>query len=251
MPKEVRGAIDRIVAAAQTAFGPHLRCVTLKGSLLKGDFLPRYSDLDIHAYVDPEALEGDRTPKLDFALRFQEAIGPFDPDDSAVSQFQVYFLRADRAAEGWMPAVPGTYEVLYGEPPPALRDWEGYDYVAQARRNLERIPAERRTLIGRILDKPDTSLATYVRLAGTILKGHAYSAAIVVTGDPRSALAMRTRDLVHFLEAQDPALAAFGGYYEFVKAWERVERDPHRARQAFRKALDALQAIQEWASNPA
>ena len=180
LPPKLRDALDRVVASCREAFGDALRCVILKGSALKGDFLFGYSDLDIHAFVDPDALVGDRTPTLDHALRFQEAIGDMAPRDAGASQFQVYFLRADRPPDDWTPAVPGSYAVVYGEPPPALTNWRDADFVGQAVRNLAGIPGEVLMLTGRILDKPDTSLAAYVRLAGTFVKGRAYSAAIRV-----------------------------------------------------------------------
>lgn len=94
---------------------------------MKGDFIPGYSDLDLHAFVDPEALISGRTPKLEYTLRFQEATGRLEPQDVRVSQFQIYFLRADRTMEDWTPPVPGSYVVVYGTPPSAVVDWEGYD----------------------------------------------------------------------------------------------------------------------------
>ena len=249
LPPKLRDALDRVVASCREAFGDALRCVILKGSALKGDFLFGYSDLDIHAFVDPDALVGDRTPTLDHALRFQEAIGDMAPRDAGASQFQVYFLRADRPPEDWTPAVPGSYAVVYGEPPPALTNWRDADFVGQAVRNLAGIPGEVLMLTGRILDKPDTSLAAYVRLAGTFVKGRAYSAAIRASGDPERALGMRTTELFRYLESRDPSLAAVRRFFDFAASWERVERDPPYARDAFRAAIAALETLGTWAKS--
>jgi predicted nucleotidyltransferase len=248
-PASLRGAVDAIVAACRSAFGPHLKCVILKGSAVKGDFVPDYSDLDLHAFVDGEILLSDRTPKLEYALRFQEAIGALDPRAVGASQFQVYFLRADRTPEDWNPSVPGSYEVVYGEPPHALHEWKAFDYVAHAKRNLARISDDRRMLIDRIVDKPNRALATYVRLAGTYLKGHAYSAAIVASGDPVRALGMHTTELVAYLKGLDPSLSAVRRFFDLVAPWEGVERDPPHARAAFRQAIEALEAIERWAAS--
>jgi hypothetical protein len=249
LPPKLRDALARLVAACRETFGDALRCVIVKGSALKGDFLFGYSDLDIHAFVDPEALVGDRTPTLDHALRFQEAIGGMTPRDAGASQFQVYFLRADRPPEDWTPAVPGSYAVVYGEPPPALTNWRDADFVGQAARNLAGIPGEVLMLTGRILDKPDTSLAAYVRLAGTFVKGRAYSAAIRASGDPERALGMRTTELLRYLESRDPSLAAVRRFFDFAASWERVERDPPYAREAFRAAIAALETLATWANS--
>lgn len=247
LPPEMREAIDAIVRACRSAFGPHLRCVILKGSALKGDFVRNYSDLDLHAFVDPETLMSDRTPTLDYAMRFQAAIGGLEPRDVGASQFQVYFLRSDRPPAGWAPAVPGSYEVVYGEIPPALVNWKGFDFQGQAREGLRRIPEDRRMLVDRTLDKPNSRLPTYVRLAGTYLKNHAYSAAILASGDPAWALGLPGNQLAKYLEGLDRSLAPVGQFFVLVNAWGRVESDAGYARLAFRKAIEALEAVERWA----
>ncbi len=248
LPKELHDAVDAIVRACERAFGPHLKCVIVKGSAIKGDFLPEYSDLDVHAFVDPSVLMADRTPTLEYALRFQEAIGELEPHAAGASQFQVYFLRADRMMEDWAPPVPGSYEVVYGEPPPLLAHWREYDFVGKARRTLAHIPDDRRMLIDRTLDKPNRSLATYVRLAGTFLKGAAYAAAILASKDAQRALTMPTTKLLAYIESVDPSLAAVRRFFDLVADWPRVESGPTHARAAFRQAIEALEALERWAA---
>ncbi|HLB69242.1 MAG TPA: hypothetical protein VJN63_12455 [Thermoplasmata archaeon] len=247
LPKKLRGAVDAIVQACQVAFGPHLKCVILKGSALKGDFVRNYSDLDIHAYVDPDALLADRTPKLEHALRFQEAIGDLDPRAAGASQFQVYFLRSDRPAAGWSPAVPGSYEVVYGEMPPALSSWKDFDFRSHMKETLARIGDDQRALIGKVLDKPNTALATYVRLAGTYVKNMAYSAALIASRDPTWTFSLSRDDLSAYLSRVDRSLAAIGEFFDIVTDWAEIERDPKAARSAFRRAIEALDAIEAWA----
>jgi len=249
LPPALRGSLNAVVRACGDAFGPHLRCVIVKGSAVKGDFLPGYSDLDVHAFVSPEVLMSDRAPKLEYAMRFQEAIGGLEPRDAGASQFQVYFLPTDRPPEDWAPAVPGSYEVVYGEPPAALVNWRDFDYQGRAKQALASIPGDVRTLIERTLDKPNRSLGACVRLAGTFVKGHAYSAAIVAAGDAGRALTMRTSELLQFLEDTDPSLAAVRRFFDFAAGWDRVEREPAYARDAYRAAIEALEAIQRWAAS--
>lgn len=246
MPEDLRAALASIVQACRVAFGPHLRCVMVKGSAIKGDFLPLYSDLDVHAFVDPSVLVADRSPKLEHALRFQEAIGELEPRDAGVSAFQVYFLRADRMIEEWSPPVPGSYEVVHGDPPSWLARWREFDYVGKAKRTLARIPDDRRTLTDRVLDKPNRSLATFVRLAGMFLKGAAYDAATVASNDPQRALTMRTPELLTYLESVDRSLVAVRRFFDSVADWRRVESNPAYARGAFRQAIEALEAIERW-----
>ena len=249
LPPPLRDAVSHLVDACRRAFGPHLRCVIVKGSAIKGDFMPGYSDLDLHAFVDPETLMSDRTPKLEYALRFQEAIGPLDPRVAGASQFQVYFLRADRTADDWTPSVPGSYEIVYGDLPRALREWKTFDFKGQAKRNLARIPDDRRLLIERTLDKPNRVLATYVRFAGTVLKGHAYSAALLASEDAPGVLRMRTAELVQDLAKHSPTLASVERFFAHVANWPRVEQEADYARDAFRLAIEALEAIERWVAS--
>lgn len=249
LPPELRESLSAVVRACRNVFGAHLQCVIVKGSAVKGDFLRGYSDLDVHAFVDPEVLMSDRAPKLEYAMRFQEAIGTLEPRDAGASQFQVYVLPADRPLEDWAPAVPGSYEVVYGGMPAALANWQDFDYEGRAKRGLVRIPGDVRMLIERTLDKPNRSLPTYVRLAGSFVKGHAYSAAILASGDARRALKMRTSELFRLLEGADPSLNAVRRFFVFAEAWDRVEQDPAYAREAYRAAIEALGAIQHWAAS--
>jgi len=249
LPRKLRESVDAIVQACQVAFGPHLKCVILKGSALKGDFVRNYSDLDLHAYVDPEALLADRTPKLEHALRFQEAIGDLEPRAAGASQFQVYFLRSDRSTAGWSPSVPGSYEVVYGEIPPALSGWKDFDFRSHMKETLARIGDDRRTLIGKVLDKPNAALATYVRLAGSYVKNMAYSAAVIASGDPVWTFSLSRDDLSKYLSRVDRSLAAIGEFFDIVTDWAKIERNPTAARGAFRKAIEALDAIGAWAQS--
>lgn len=221
----------------------------VKGSAVKGDYFPGYSDLDVHAFVGHDVLMSDRAPMLEYAMRFQEAIGGLEPRDARASQFQVYFLPEDRPPEDWTPAVPGSYAIVYGEPPPALTNWRDFDYQGRAEMSLAHIPSDVRMLIERTLDKPNRALPAYVRLAGTFVKGHAYSAAILASGDAQQALTMRTPDLLQFLENTDPSLSSVRRFFEFATTWDLVERDPTYARDAYRAAIGALEAIQRWAAS--
>jgi hypothetical protein len=63
--------VDEVVAhilpALRTVFGVHLRAAIVKGSVIKGDFIPFYSDLDIHVFLESAALLDGATPRADSA----------------------------------------------------------------------------------------------------------------------------------------------------------------------------------------
>ena len=249
LPRELSEAVDDILHACRAAFGSHLKCVILKGSALKGDFVRNYSDLDLHAFVDPETLVSDRAPQIDYALRFQEAIGSLDPRSVGVSQFQIYFVRSDRPAAGWTPSVPGSYEVVYGEIPPALTSWKDFDFRTHVRSALAKVGEDKRLLIERIIDKPNKALPSFVRLAGTYVKNHAYSAALLASEDPEWTFSLPREQLAKYLNGVDRSLAAIGQFFAVITDWAEIERNPKAARGAFRKAIKALDAIEAWAQS--
>jgi hypothetical protein len=123
----------RVIEAAIVAFGRQLRCGILKGSALKGDFIPHYSDFGVHLFVDPAAMQAVDVPRLDRALAFQAAFGQVDPRAYAVNACQVSFIAGGRYPDGWVKPIPGTYQVVYGEPPPGFAEADSADYVRSAR----------------------------------------------------------------------------------------------------------------------
>ena len=60
---------------------------------------------------------------------------------------------------------------------------------------------------------------------------------------------MRTSELLRFLEETDSSLASVRRFFDFAVGWDRVERDPAYAREAYRAAIEALEAIQRWATS--
>jgi predicted nucleotidyltransferase len=98
MTSTIEAARDHIAAELRDVFGPLLHSAILKGSAVKGDFIPYYSDLDIHvageafftevfdwprrrgeaAYHRRLAQHGLRA-MADIAARWREVQGPLGP----------------------------------------------------------------------------------------------------------------------------------------------------------------------------
>lgn len=88
-PEVLNRAISLVVSACRTVYRDSLVCVTLKGSTVKGDFIQNYSDFDFHVFIKPEAMDGEKTPKIESAIKFQKLIGNTNPQDFGASQFQI------------------------------------------------------------------------------------------------------------------------------------------------------------------
>jgi hypothetical protein len=263
--RDPREAAAVIAEALRQVFGQHLQAVLLKGSVLKGDVLPFFSDLDVHALV--RGIGPGRAPPWSQAVAFQTHVGPLDPEAYGLSAFQVTFLDADRPDEPWVPPWPGTYEVLAGSmPAPGAVD--ATPYLQQAEAGLRALPRWAASVVRSFVDKPDRALPRHVRLAGAYLKGALYDAAIVLTRDPGPVLTARLPELValvgpatrttEVLEALRPSRVlargpcpSYGAPGDVRVGHDRSRGDHRLARAAVRSRLRTCQASHSDGPRPA
>lgn len=244
VPERRVEAVELLLAALRDCFGETLRCVLLKGSTLKGDFIPGYSDLDLHSFLSPEVMIGRAAPRPELAMRFQASIGKLEPRDYDCNSFQLYFLNYDRYPEGWAKPVPGSYVVLHGELPPGFTDVTADEYRAHAREALRRLPVAVAQLIERGIDKPDRSLPPILRLAGIELKQATYAAASLLAEDPLVTWTLpRPEVLVRLSEAQLPYLPELRAAFAALERWDELIADPDAVRATFLAALNLLASL--------
>lgn len=236
-----------VLDAARSAFGDHLRAAILKGSALKGDFIPGYSDLDIHCFVDRAVMATPELPQLDYAFAFQAAFGGVEPRAYGVNSCQVYFLAWNDYPAGWVRPIPGTYQLIYGELPSNFTEVDPADYVVSSRQYLDGLAKWRETIIGRFLDKPDSQLAPSVRLAGIILKPSCYCVLTVLGGDPFRSWRLPIAEAAPAASAAIGGTGALAAYFREVPKWPEREQDLEWLRQQLRLALDALADAAAWA----
>ncbi len=246
MPADQRTRLTALLLAALTqTFGPALRAAVVKGSAYKGGFIPGFSDFDLHAYLRSSVVPmlDPRTPALDFALAFQSAIGKIDVKPFGAGEAQVYLIDADRYPEDWTPPLPGTYELVHGELPAGLPKPDRERLTGEARAYFPTVLRSAVTLIGRLLDKRDSSLAPLVRLLGTYLKPAPYHAAILDGADP---LVVWTRPFPEVLAAVEPEWDPsrhLTRYFLEAYRWPEVKEDPARLRAMFKLGYEGLQAF--------
>lgn len=243
MTAPLRDAQERIVYALQDVFGSTLHSAILKGSAIKGDFIPFYSDLDIHAFLRSEGLMTSDTPRLDLALRFQQAIGGLEPETYGCGSFQVIFLPLAYPADWGKPA-PGTYRVLCGDPASILGDVSGEALYADATRRLDEIPSNLGQLVRSVVDKPDHELQRQSRLIGIFLKGAVYNAAVVID---RDALNVWRRALLDVLPGLEPVgSAAVNAFFSGIQNWPQRRGDVRYHRMLVHDGLQALADLASW-----
>ena len=237
-------SISAIVRACQDVFREDLHCVVLCGSLLKEDFVPNYSDADIHVYVADTVLEKGGCLKLDYAVRFQEAIGHLSPRDAGVSQFQVSFFSSQKESD-WNPLIAGTFVILYGTEVPTMRMPPLSDYLDGERRELSRVRDVRLALLRRFADKSDVSALGVLRLTGTELKGFLYALCAVITENPEKTF-KSPLDTVLNRVSVIPGLSHARSFFEAARDWKKIETETERMREVFVFGMKALEAIERW-----
>lgn len=243
-PEKKREAVARIQEAARTAFGRGLRTILVHGSALTEDFVPGYSDLDVHIYVSPVFLRADRVPELEPAVDFQRALGALDPREYGVSSFQIFFLNAERFPTDWQKPLPGSYEVVYGGPVDDRAPLG--ERLRAAHTHLETYRDHASSLVARFVDKPDAALPGMVRLAGAFLKGAVLSAVVVATGKPGAIPGTPVDELLEAVREAGADTAAASAFFEAITDWDGLREDPEGCRRAFGNAIRAMDDLVEW-----
>lgn len=240
-----REVLQHLKEALEYAFGSRILCVLLKGSVCKKDFIPYFSDCDIHVFASSEVMAGERAPKLPYALRFQKAFGSIDPEAYGVSQFQVYIIDAKRYPPDWTPPLPGTYQVVMGCKQPLWPMPDARTLYSSARVFLDALPRQIETFTVRFLDKPHERLGGVVRLLWTLMKPAAYQSAVVLGEDPISVWCSPLQEILAVVEPK----TGCNGWSQFVagvQPWQQVRNDPGRLRQLFALGIQTLTHLIEW-----
>ncbi|MEE9600712.1 MAG: hypothetical protein V3W22_03285 [Thermoplasmata archaeon] len=239
--------MERIKEAALQAFEGGVSSIILKGSALTEDFIPGFSDLDVHVYVSSRYMRSERVPQLEQAIRFQRGIGDLRPERHGVSSFQIYFIDASKYPEDWSRPLPGTYRVVYGGSIDDSASTE--EHMERAHENLREYEGYIDSLIGRFVDKPDSALSGMVRLVGIFLKGAILSAATVAHRDPEISKRMSLQDLIASLGEKGLDLTTATRFFSEVREWDSHLDNPERCRETFGVGIEALDVIKEWYSS--
>ncbi len=237
-----RDALPPLLAALRSTFGEDLRCVLFKGSAMRGDHIPYFSDLDIHAMVD--GVGDTRAPDWVRALTLQRAIGPVDAEAYEVGAFQVEFTPGERYPADWPVPYPRTYEVVDGAAPFGPPSAEAH--LAQAREQLDRVERDRDDLVRGVVDRNDRALGRPVRLLGTFLGGRLRAAAALLTGDPERAYTSTRAPLVHVVGEAVGNERELLLFYALAKDWREVREQPEQLRAMFATGIAAFEMFAGW-----
>lgn len=236
-------ALSRIVPVLQQTFGDGLRAAVVTGSVVRGDFVPFYSDLDVHVFLEPRMLLDEHAPLPHLALAFRDRIGDLTPDDYGFAGFQITFVPVAFRSD-WAPMLPVHYRTLVGDPVPIFGAITAERFLAHARRRLDQLPSEVATLVRTIVDKTDVTLPRHSRLIGAYLKGQIYNAAVVISNDPLRVWQTGLAEVVGV--AGDSISLEIPRFFSEVKLWPERRAESDYQRQLVRVGLSSMLGLQRW-----
>jgi hypothetical protein len=242
-PALVEELSERMLGIAREVFGGAMVAMIAKGSAIKGDFIPDFSDFDLHIFADESVMRGPLVPSKSIAIPFQERFTTIDLRPFRISQIQVMIVSAQDHPADWVPPQPGSFQLIYGQLPDSLPGVTDDLLREHAHRNL---PAHRGwvdTILARIVDKSDVQLADSVRLAGTIMKAALYEASIVLGAEPQKTW---HRPLSEILDNVEPMVLSdrpASRYYDHAWRWAEIQRDASLLRSMLSDALTTLDTL--------
>lgn len=243
--KEVLARFDEpsreIVEACQRVFGTDLVAVIMKGSVVRGDFIPYYSDFDIHIFLHKNALEQERAPAFDLAMSMQATVGRIDLERLQISAVQVTYNNADSTPSSWSSTPPEVSRTLYGRSPEY--DTHSQNWGGDAISTLEGLEDERRYEIRAVHDISDSLLYRLVRRQGAFLKGGAHSLAGLFMDDIRAAQILPYWDLDDYLRKQTSGQLDLSKFHEYAERWKETRTRPGDLRSMFRIGMAQLESM--------
>jgi hypothetical protein len=234
---------ERMLGIAREVFGRAMVTMIAKGSAIKGDFIPDFSDFDLHIFADESVMRGPLIPSKSVAIPFQEYFSAIDIRPYRVSQIQVMVISAQDHPRDWIPAQPGSFRLIYGQLPDSLPEVTDDLLTKHAHRNLSAYRDWVDTILARIIDKSNFQLADNVRLAGTIMKAALYEATIVLGSEPQKTW---YRPLSEILDTVEPMVLhdrPASRYYDHAWRWAASKRDADILRLMLSDALKTLDTL--------
>ncbi len=234
-------SIRQVTDASKKAFGTDLVGIAVKGSAVRGDFIPYYSDLDLHIFLHEGALLDARTPRIEPALDLQEALGNLDFEKMRVSTVQLTFHNVDNPQSEWTPTPPEVSRVVYGTVPEY--DRESGNWRTEALEMLDMLQKEVLYQLKSVPDKPNSAVANLVRREGAFLKGGGYSLAGLLSNDIRRAQLMPFWELDEYLEKETSGSVNLSSFHTCTENWITARNDIEMLRSMFRIGITNLLAM--------
>jgi hypothetical protein len=237
-----RHLVTRAITTLRTTFGERLTSVVLAGSVAKNDWVPFWSDLDLHAFVAD--LASVRVTAHD-AVTLQRDLGPLVRDLYQLATIQVLLFDATGYPKTFVSPVPGTFEIVYGTPPEgACTDEE--IYYAHAHNLLGSLRTRVTRVAANFASATDDELPAVVRQLSGLVKDGLYATAAVVSERPTLGLALHRDELISTVARHVDDQVSLAVFYRLAGDWRTVRREGDALRQMFTAGCEAVGSITRW-----
>ncbi len=242
---EPRDLLPGTVDALKAMFGDRLRCVLLTGSVAKSEWIPGWSDLDIHALVDGLNIIG-LGPGV--ARAGQRNLGPLDRHRHQLGSLQLMLIDADRYPRGFVP--PVTYELVFGELPRALTEVPAQVYWDKVDADLGSLRMKALAIASAFMSSTDAELPAVVQKVAGLLKDGLYATTVTIVGDPLRGLALRRAELLSLVGARMGNGSELRRFYALLERWDLTLQDADSLRDTFEAGWDVIWTLATRTGGP-
>ncbi len=237
--------VPRVVEALLAHFGSRLTTVVLAGSVARNDWIPYWSDLDIHVFLRGRPASGLAPDDL-FEVR--TALRALDPTDYGLARLQLRTFDASGYSIAFVAPWPGTSELAWGAPPvtPELAYLETA-YGAKAEDGLTKLDRALAKLGEAYVCSSDQDVPDVVFGLGSIVKDALFGAGILLDGPERTLTARRDDLAKRVGDAVSDSGSALR-FFTFARRWRQVSTNTSTLQQMFEDGHRSVTAISSWAA---
>ncbi len=241
LPEKMRFPANKVLETLESVFTSQLSAVAVKGSVVRGDFIPYFSDLDVHVFLRETSLVQGQAPRAEAVIQLQEVVGQIELENFQLSSIQLTFNNGDRRPKSWIATPPEVCKVLYGSLP--SYDLDSDSWQDDALSTLEQLEREIVYELKSTPDKSNDGLARIVRRQGVFLKGGAYSLAGLLMKDIRRAQLLPYWKLDDYLFTETQRGVDLQQFHDHARQWRETRNNPTLLRRMFVIGTAQLQAL--------
>lgn len=237
-----RELLPLIVDALGAVVGERLEALALAGSVAKDDWIPMWSDLDLHVFLADLDTRPIAPTNL---LSLQERLGAIDRSRFGLWSLQVLLFDATGYPADFIPPARRNVEMLLGALP-ASATASSVDIRAKARADLRAMDQKTQRFASRVVSATDVELPQIVRQLAGLVKDASYAVAVLRSRDPDGARAVKRRELSEVVGAEVGCEHDLSIFFDVIERWSTTRMSPPAMRAAVIAGLSAVDRITRW-----
>jgi hypothetical protein len=228
-----------------------VEAIVVLGSLVVGDFIPGYSDIDVQAYLTPNACYPHDFNFLRKAINLHSTATSIEERYHLISPLQISLLDTDyvnsRTKRGeWVSLdILKHVFVLRRRRFKVERLYRVADLIEARRRSIAELPQITNEIVRTYLNIRKSAEDVSLRIAGFYLKNASRDLLTVVERDPGN-IQLRFRKLANKVDDLIGGPSRVSSFVEQIEGWNELIQSGDRIKQALLASVDCLDAIYEY-----